>query len=405
MKWINDGDTKVPIANWAISIEDDAIKQAKDLANLEMAHHHVSLMPDSHPGIGMPIGGVVAIKNAIIPNAVGVDIGCGMAFIETNIPVELIKNIKTADDNLLRTFLLTIRKVIPTGFSHHKEPQNSPLLDNPPDDILQLSVVADEIEKAKYQLGTLGGGNHFIELQINEAGNLCLMLHSGSRNFGYKIAKHYNNIAQEQGGFKWKGDNGLAHLELPSVAGSNYLTAMNYALNFARENRRIMMERFKTIVFNLIKKHTSEISNIDILQEVNIHHNYASLEEHFGEMVWVHRKGAIRVDNGTIGIIPGSMGTASYIVRGKGNTDSFCSASHGSGRVMGRNAFNKQYTLEKAEKSMQGVEHIGWSKDRKGKLDLSEAPAAYKNIDEVINAESDLVDIIMKLKPVGSLKA
>jgi len=405
MKWINDKDTKVPIANWASLIEDGAIEQAKNLANLDIVFDHVSLMPDAHQGMGIPIGGVIATVDAVIPNAVGVDIGCGMAFIETNIPLDLIKSVNTPNGNLLKTFLLTLRKVIPTGFSHHKEPQSCFLLDNPPDYIKGLVEVEEEVERAKYQLGTLGGGNHFIELQSNESGNLCFMLHSGSRNFGYKIAKHYNDIANESCGLSGNSENSLSYLSLFSEDGQNYIKAMTFALEFAAENRKLMMERFKTTIFNLVKKYTSEISNIEIIQEVNIHHNYASLEEHYGKHVWVHRKGAIRVDDGVIGIIPGSMGTSSYIVRGKGNKESFCSASHGSGRKMGRNAFNKQYSLEEAENSMVGVEHLGWSKDRKGKIDLSEAPAAYKDIDTVIKDESDLIDIVMKLKPIANLKS
>lgn len=336
-------------------------------------------------------------------NCITVTGNCGMAFLETNIPVNEIKSINTTDGNLIKTIIKTIYNNIPSGKRHHKEQQNCFLLENPPEEIMHISIVKNEIESAKFQVGTLGGGNHFIELQQNEAGNLCLMLHSGSRNFGYKIANHFNALAQEIGGFKYRGDSGLAELDVNSKDGKDYLLAMNFALDFAKENRRLMLEKFKSIVFNLLKKY-STITNFEILSEVNIHHNYAAIEEHFGENVWVHRKGAICMTEGAIGIIPGSMGTSSYIVKGKGNKNSFCSASHGAGRVMGRNAFNKQYSLEKAEKSMEGIEYLGWSVDRKGKLDFSEAPEAYKNIDDVINAELDLVDVVMKLKPIGSVK-
>jgi tRNA-splicing ligase RtcB len=404
MKWINDGDTKVPIANWATLIEKGAIDQAKMLANMDIVHDHVSLMADCHEGMGMPIGGVVATVDTVIPNAVGVDIGCGMSFLETNIPINLIKDIKTNDNNLLRTILLKTKNVIPTGFAHHQKQQNNILLDCPPDYILNIPILKKEIESAKYQLGTLGGGNHFIELQSNEIGNLCLMLHSGSRNFGYKIANYFDKIAQEQNGLDYKKDNGLSYLIIGTKEGDQYLKSMQFALDFAKENRRLMMENFKSILFNLIKKYTNMI-DLKILQEINIHHNYASFENHFGKEVWVHRKGAICVTDGTMGIIPGSMGTSSYIVCGKGNKNSFCSASHGSGRKMGRNAFNKQYTIKEAEESMNGVEHLKWPKDRKGKIDLSEAPAAYKDIDMVINSQLDLIDIVMKLKPIGNLKA
>ncbi len=405
MEWIK-GNTKVPIANWAINIEEGALEQARNLANLDFVVDHVSLMPDSHQGMGIPIGGVIACKDAIIPNAVGVDIGCGMGFLELNIPVSEIKNVQVHGETLIRTILKTIRKVIPTGFAHHIKPQQSYLLDYPIDDIMEIEVISDEINKAKYQIGTLGGGNHFLELQVNEAGNLCIMLHSGSRNFGYKIAKHFNQLAQAMGGMKYKGDDGLAHLDVNSIFGKQYIKAMNFALEFAKENREIMMRRALSVVLNLIKKHIPSIGNFDIVSEANIHHNYAVLEEHYGQSVWVHRKGAICMLKGDIGIIPGSMGakSASYIVEGTGNKESFHSASHGAGRTMGRMAFNRQYSLEEADKSMEGVEFLGWGKTRKGKMDFSEASAAYKDIEIVMNAQKDLVNIKMKLKPIGSLK-
>jgi tRNA-splicing ligase RtcB len=410
MKWIEDLSTRVPIANWAPTLEGGALAQAKDLANLSYVVDHVALMPDCHPGKGMPIGGVIACKDTVVPNAVGVDIGCGMGFVETDIRVSDLTEMKVRDENLIRVILKTIRKVIPTGFAHHMKPQDSLLLDSPSHDVMEIEVIKEELNKARYQVGTLGGGNHFIELQVttfkdsnDSTNNLCIMLHSGSRNFGYRIANHFNQLAQALGGFVYKGDEGLAHFDVNSEFGQQYIRAMNFALDFAKENRRVMMERIKNVVFNLIRKHT-DIGNINILSEANIHHNYAALEQHYGEDVWVHRKGAICMSEGSVGIIPGSMGTPSYIVEGKGNKESFNSASHGSGRIMGRGAFNRQYSLEQAEKSMEGVEYLGWSTNRKGRLDLSEAPAAYKDIEAVIEAESDLINIKIKLKPIGSVK-
>ena len=274
-------------------------------------------------------------------------------------------------------------------------------------ELFKISVVTDNYKPVNGKSVIIKAEND-IEKRLSAVnggvGNLCIMIHSGSRNFGYRIANHFNNLAQAISGFVYKGDSGLAHFAVDSEFGQQYIRAMSFALDFAKENRRIMMERIKNVVFNLIRKHT-DMGNINILSEVNIHHNYAALEQHYGKDVWVHRKGAICMSEGTVGIIPGSMGTPSYIVEGKGNKESFCSASHGAGRVMGRNAFNKQYTLEQAEKSMEGVEYLGWSNDRKGKLDLSEAPAAYKDIEAVIEAERDLINIKMKLKPVGSVKA
>jgi len=344
---------------------------------------------------------------------------CGMGFIETDVPVEQLRNVQVHGESLIKTILKTIKKVVPVGFAHHKKPQECLLLDNPTHDIMDIEVIADELEKARFQIGTLGGGNHFIELQSKLSGNdihnrldavngnvnnLCIMLHSGSRNFGYKIAKHFNTFAQALGGFEYRGDEGLAHFDVNSQFGKQYIRAMNFALDFAKENRRVMMEKIKNVVFNLIRKHVGSIGSVNLLSEVNIHHNYAALESHYGKDVWVQRKGAICMSEGVTGIIPGSMGTASYIVEGKGNKESFESASHGAGRTMGRMAFNRQYSLEKAEKSMEGVEHLGWSKDRKGRPDFSEAPAAYKDIEQVIRAQGDLIDIKMKLKPIGSVK-
>jgi tRNA-splicing ligase RtcB (3'-phosphate/5'-hydroxy nucleic acid ligase) len=403
IKWIDDS-KRIPVYSWCAFLEDRAKKQAGNLASLPFAFHHIGLMPDAHSGYGMPIGGVLATEEMIVPNAVGVDIGCGMGFIETNIPVTLLREVMTGNGNLIHTIIATIKRNIPVGFEHHKGPQISVLLDHPSDTIMNLPVVHNEIESAKYQLGTLGGGNHFLELQVNEKGNLCLMLHSGSRNFGYKIAKHYNNTAIELG-YQIDPDPefDLAYLPIESQDGEDYINAMNFALEFAKENRALMMERMKNTVFNLIKKHTG-FSDIQISEEINAHHNYADIEEHFGKTVWVHRKGAIKVEAGELGIIPGSMGTASYIVKGLGNPESFNSASHGSGRIMGRNDFNKKHTLEEVNKAMSGIEFLGWGKGRKGELDISEAPQAYKPIDEVIEAENDLVEVVMKLKPIGVVK-
>ncbi|RKX34056.1 MAG: RtcB family protein, partial [Verrucomicrobia bacterium] len=254
-------------------------------------------------------------------------------------------------------------------------------------------------------LGSLGGGNHFIEIQAGDDGNVWLMLHSGSRNLGYRIAEHHHKRAVElcrRKGIELPADD-LAYLESDSEEGRAYIREMNLALDYALENRARMMAVFKEAFY-----HT--YASVVFTQEINIHHNYAAPEEHFGESVWVHRKGATSAKQGEMGIIPGSMGTPSYIVRGKGNADSFASCSHGAGRTMGRMAASRTLSREACDKAMEGIVFSGWhsmrGRGRKGRgmLDLSEAPQAYKNIDEVIEAELDLIEPIVRLRPLGVLK-
>jgi len=394
----------IPIYSWCNELKEKALEQAINLANHPKAVEHVSLMPDCHMGYGMPIGGVVAVKDVVIPNCTGMDIGCGMSFIQTNILYDVIKDVTTAGGkkSLLQTIIDTWSRKIPVGFSHHRSKQRSLLLDNPPENVSDIPVIKENLEKAKYQLGTLGSGNHYCEVQLDEHNNICIMLHSGSRNFGYKIADYYNKIAIEttpEIDPKWE----LNYLPLDSKDGNDYMLAMNFALDFAKANREHMMEKAKSILLNLIKKHTGH-TGIELKDEINIHHNFAAIETHFGKDVMIHRKGATQAFKEQLGIIPGSMGTSSYIVKGKGNPDSFKSCSHGAGRLMGRNQFNKTHTLEECEKAMEGIIHSEWGKDRKGKTDLSESPQAYKDIDQVIKNQNDLVDVVIKLKPIAVLK-
>lgn len=398
-------DTQVPIYSWCVPIEEEAKQQIRNAANIPGAFHHVAIMPDGHVGNGFPIGGVLATYDRILPGSIGVDIGCGMAFCETNIPVSLLREQKdTGSGPFIHSLIHSIKRSIPVGFEHRKEPLEEDIL---PDKALRrIPVVRDEEQAGRYQLGTLGGGNHFIELQENQDGMLCVMIHSGSRNLGYKIAAFFENIAKSNGNFltasvEAPGIEDLAWLHIDSEDGKNYIACMNWALEFARKNRQHMM--------NIVEKELYHVCfpffhNFAFKSFLSVHHNYAALEEHFGEKVWVHRKGAIKVEKGELGIIPGSMGTSSYIVVGKGNPDSYNSASHGAGRRMGRNAFNKTTTKEEADASMVGVFHTGWGKDRKGKPDFSEAPGAYKSIDDVIKAEEDLVEVVQKLKPIGVVK-
>jgi len=318
MKVINT--EQLPIKMWLNEIEDGAIAQLKNLANLPFIYKWVCAMPDCHQGYGMPIGGVIATKGVIIPNAVGVDIGCGMCAVKTSL-IEITQN-------QLKKIMGEIRKAVPVGFAHHKEKQNESLM---PDTIITnigaRNIIAQEYENALTQIGTLGGGNHFIEIQKGNDDHIWIMIHSGSRNLGFQVAKYYNNLAQKLN-LKWYsnipkfvGEDGLAFLPIDSDEGRDYLMEMNYCVEFALANRKLMMHRILDIFSGVFETERPEGFNTEDI--INIAHNYASMENHFGENVMVHRKGATKATVGTVGIIPGSMGTSSYIVEGLGNRESF----------------------------------------------------------------------------------
>lgn len=372
---------RVPIKMWLEDIEDTAMVQARNLANLPFVYKWIALMPDAHSGYGMPIGGVMATMEVIVPNAVGVDIGCGMIAVKTS-----LQEITTDE---IKSIMGEVRNVIPVGFNHNETKQEWSGFDEAP----QITIIQRELESAKKQLGTLGGGNHFIEIQRGDDGHIWLMIHSGSRNFGLKTAGHYHDIAKYLCG-KWYSylpDPDLAFLPIESDEGHEYYDAMNYCLKFAQANRALMMERFTDIVFTQLGG--------TIEEEINIHHNYAAFEHHFGKDVLVHRKGATKATAGLRGIIPGSMGAHSYIVEGLGNEESFKSCSHGAGRAMGRKEAKRVLNLEEEQKKMEGVVHglrvVG---------DLDEAPGAYKDIDKVMDNQKDLVMVTVTLSPLGSIK-
>ncbi|MFW6343666.1 MAG: RtcB family protein, partial [Sediminispirochaetaceae bacterium] len=335
-------------------------------------------------GFGMPIGGVLATEEVVIPNAVGVDIGCGMIAVQTDIedfaPGEL--------DPLSRA----IRKEIPAGFSHHKTAQPWEGFSGAPD----IPVVQRELESARRQIGTLGGGNHFIELQKGDDGHVWIMLHSGSRNFGYTIAKEFGKIARSEAEKKGLDlpDTQLAPLFLDTEEGRNYFEAMEYAQRFAAASRARMVEKVQEI----LERYRPEVG---YLETVNIHHNFAALEVHYGKEVVIHRKGATAARRGQKGIIPGSQGTSSYIVEGLGNPESFESCSHGAGRVMGRKAAQRNLDLkeEQARLDRKGIYH-----NLRTTKDLDEAAGAYKEIDTVMAAQTDLVRPLVKLEPLAVIK-
>ena len=382
--------SRVPVKSWCNAPQAGALKQALNLADLPFVFKHVCLMPDTHQGYGMPIGGVVAAQGMVIPNGVGVDIGCGMVAVKTSLESE------TLDKSILKKIMGRIREAIPIGFNHHKAAQNWDGFDKAP----RVHVVTHEIDSARYQLGTLGGGNHFIEIQKDENCKVWFMVHSGSRNFGLKIAKEYNDIAQKLCAKKYKdidvgrGESSIAFLPVDSKEGEEYLAAMNFALRFALESRKRMMERLAGCA--------REVLGFKVEQEVNIHHNYAAQETHFSRSVVVHRKGATSAKLGEWGIIPGSQGTHSYIVKGKGNPESFMSCSHGAGRKMSRHEAQRSLSLVDEIKKMDDLGIVHGIRTPK---DLDEAAGAYKDIDVVMEEQSDLVEIVVKLDPLAVIKA
>ena len=381
---------KHPIKIWAEDIEPGAEQQLKNLANLPFIHQWVCAMPDCHQGYGMPIGGVIATKGVVIPNAVGVDIGCGMCAIKTSltdIPEEKLKEV-----------LGCARKCIPVGFKHLEWSQDDSLMPELKDN---MPIADEQYEKALFQLGTLGGGNHFIEIQKGSDGHIWIMIHSGSRNIGKKVADYYNKKAVELNELwhtsipkEWE----LAFLPADSELAVAYLNEMQFCVDFALANRKLMMEIVIRILeqMNLIPAQEAQSYANNM---INIAHNYAQLENHMGKNVYVHRKGATRARIGEVGIIPGSMGTSSYIVEGLGNVQSFMSCSHGAGRRMGRKEAIRTLNLAEEQAKMKGIIGAPRTQD-----ELEEAPGAYKNIEDVMEQQKDLVKINVSLSPLAVIK-
>lgn len=381
--------SNIPIKAWTNNLEEGAIKQAYNIAHLPFAFSHVALMPDCHQGYGMPIGGVLATKGAIVPNAVGMDIGCGMCAIKTSLT-------KTPDTNTLKKLMADIRKAIPLGHHHHKKPQENSLMPVP-QHMVESGIVAQEFEAARSQIGTLGGGNHFIEIQKGSDGHIWIMVHSGSRNIGKKVATYYNMLAKKplSKSKKKEAPKDLAHFNEGTKEFDDYFAEMTYCIDFAFANRKLMMARIMDVFNGCFG------SEFQQLQYINIAHNYAAFETHYSQQVIVHRKGATRAELGETGIVPGSQGTSSYIVEGLGNKESFKSCSHGAGRKMGRRQAQRELNLTHTINSLnnKGVLH-----SIKTTNDLDEAPQAYKDIDEVMENQSDLIRIKIKLQPLAVIK-
>lgn len=375
---------KLPVLSWCENPDANAIEQAKHLAMLPFAYDHIALMPDTHMGYGMPIGAVLATKDQIvIPNAVGVDIGCGMIASLTKLTTENVNKEK------LKKIIENIKAAIPMGFN-----RNANMC--PDEEMPRMTeytpICEREYSNARRQMGSLGGGNHFIEIQKDKANRIWIMVHTGSRNIGKKVADHYNRLAEANlvGTYskveeKWN----LAFLDTKREAGKNYMNEMRFCQEFAKRNREKIVRAVE---------HCMDTTS---LQRIDICHNFAQIEHHKGENVIVHRKGATEAEENCYGIIPGNQGTKSYIVKGKGNKESFQSCSHGAGRAMGRKEAMRTLDIEKEIAIMNnaGIVHEMASMEQ-----LDEAPSAYKNIDKVMEEQKDLVDIVEELHPIAVIK-
>lgn len=380
-----------PVKIWTNNVEETAMQQIENLTTLPFLYHHLAIMPDVHAGKGMPIGGVLACEDAVVPNAVGVDIGCGMCAVKTNWKVSNI------DQDVLRKQIMRgIRKRIPLGRDHHKQRQDEKYLPQGYD-IESMEIVKRRIQAITYEVGTLGGGNHFIELQKDGDDNLWIMIHSGSRNLGKQVGDYYNERAAVLNQ-RWHSvvnpDIHLPFLPKRTAEFDAYWREMEYCVDFALCNRRLMMERIQEVL-------ADALPGIEFEPMINIAHNYAAWEEHFGKYVIVHRKGATLATKGTVGIIPGSQGSASYIVEGLGNPESFCSCSHGAGRKMSRTAAIKELDLQE---ELTWLNAMGIVHAIRHQEDMQEASGAYKDIEEVIANESDLVRIKTRLMPIAVIK-
>lgn len=387
-------ETGVPIRSWLPreEIEKGAWEQLVNVSNHPEIGSHVAVMPDCHVGYGVPIGCVAPTIGSVIPNAVGVDIGCGLHAIQTGIAYDR----ERMDQRFWREWASHVAREVPTGFASHKAPQKLGPLDRKlrATDLQRLLK-----EKAAFQLGTLGGGNHFLEAQVDEVGEIWLMVHSGSRNTGLRIANHYNGLAVDlTTRRRLVVGKDLASLPLDHEWGQDYLHDMQWATDFALANRKEMGQKLLRWLWRTMEAHRMPVTHDAPLQVINIHHNFARLEEHGGQQVMVHRKGATSAAKGEMGVIPGSMGTPSFIVRGLGNPDSFESCSHGAGRVMGRNVARKSITAKAFAESLAGT----FSKASMSYVD--EAPLAYKNVEMVVDRQRDLVEVVHTLRPLMTVK-
>ena len=392
----NSGNGFKPVKIYTSDIENEALTQLKKIAQLPIIHSHIAAMPDVHLGIGATVGSVIPTLNAIIPAAVGVDIGCGMSALRLSIKSSQLP------DNLL-AMRNAIERAVPVGLHAHKTVSIREsackqlahgvdwLFEKHPTTMKMLKQPNSIWTK---QMGTLGSGNHFIEICVDENKDVWIMLHTGSRGIGNAIGQYFIALAKKDMGKHIHNlpDKDLAYFTEGSESFVDYVTAVNWAQEYARLNRNEIMGLVLRAITPFLPKFRTD------RHAINCHHNYVSSEHHFGAEVMVTRKGAISARDGELGIIPGSMGAKSFIVRGKGNVDSFCSCSHGAGRKMSRTAARNAFSKENLIAQTKGVEC------RKDKAVIDEIPAAYKDIEQVMENQSDLVEVVHTLKQVLCVK-
>ncbi len=395
VKTVLDG-SAVPVRIWTDDIDEGSKAQLANIASLPFIHHHVAAMPDVHLGIGATIGSVIATHQAIIPAAVGVDIGCGM------VAARLSLTANDIDEKRLKRVFDQISRDVPVGRDQHAdgrvlvdavrpfEPGLKALTERHP----QLLKAFGKFSKWANQMGTLGGGNHFIEVCLDEHERVWVMLHSGSRGIGNAIATYFIELARKDMARHMihLPDRDLAYFAEGSEHFADYVEAVHWAQEYAMANRQAMLD----LVLVGLARHLPLFTVTT--EAVNCHHNYVAREHHYGADVWVTRKGAIRAGEGELGIVPGSMGARSYIVRGKANAESFCSSAHGAGRRMSRTAATKRFTEADLARQTEGVIC------RKDKGVVDEIPSAYKDIDEVMANQRDLTEILHTLKQVVCVK-
>jgi tRNA-splicing ligase RtcB (3'-phosphate/5'-hydroxy nucleic acid ligase) len=387
---------RVPVKIWTDEVDENSKRQLANIASLPCIHHHVAAMPDVHLGIGATIGAVIATREAIIPAAVGVDIGCGMVACRLSLTGNQL------DEKSLKKVFDQISRDVPVGREQHGDKRALTAAARPFASRLEamtlkhphLLKAVGRHSKWFNQMGTLGGGNHFIEVCLDESNRVWVMLHSGSRGIGNALASYFIGLARRdmERSMIQLPDRDLAYFEQGSVHFGDYVEAVSWAQEYAMQNRREMAD----LVLAGLKRH---LPAFDVTGEaVNCHHNYVAAEHHYGADVWLTRKGAIRARAGDLGIIPGSMGTRSYIVRGKGNAESFNSCAHGAGRKMSRTAAAKQFSAADLARQTEGVIC------RKDKGVVDEIPGAYKDIDSVMANQADLVEVLHTLKQVVCVK-
>ena len=387
---------RVPVRIWTDDADANSKRQLENIASLQIIHHHVAAMPDVHLGIGATIGSVIATREAIIPAAVGVDIGCGMVASRLSLTGNQL------DERSLRKVFDQISRDVPVGREQHSDSRALAAAARPFARRLeamtkkhpQLLKSVGRHSKWVNQMGTLGGGNHFIEVCLDESNRVWVMLHSGSRGIGNALATYFIALARRdmERSLLQLPDRDLAYFEEGSEYFADYVEALSWAQEYAMQNRREMLD----LVTTGLARHLPAFDVEGVA--VNCHHNYVAQEHHYGEDVWLTRKGAIRARAGDMGIIPGSMGARSFIVRGKGNAESFNSCAHGAGRRMSRTAANKQFSAADLARQTAGVIC------RKDKGVVDEIPGAYKDIDAVMANQTDLVEVLHTLKQVVCVK-